>query len=84
MVIDGFNWGYFLVQLINLTLPIAWFILAVVALFMLRRRELPDTALAVWAAIIVIIPILGALAFWIVSPGRRRIITTIGREPGLD
>jgi hypothetical protein len=71
MVIDGFNWGYFFVQLINLTLPIAWFILAVVALFMLRRRELPDTALAVWAAIIVIIPILGALAFWIVSPGRR-------------
>jgi hypothetical protein len=53
-------------------LLVGWFILAIVALFMLCRRELPDTALAVWAAVIVIIPILGAFAFWIVSPGKRR------------
>jgi len=38
---------------------------------MLRRRELPDTALAVWAAVIVSIPIIGTLAFWIASPGKQ-------------
>jgi hypothetical protein len=72
MFIESFKWVAYYLQLLNLVLPIAWFILAVVALFMLRRRELPDTALAVWAAVIVVIPIGGALAFWIVSPGRRR------------
>jgi hypothetical protein len=72
MSLEGFNWSYVLVSFFNLTLLVGWFILAIVALFMLRRRELPDTALAVWAAVIVIIPIIGALAFWIVSPGRRR------------
>lgn len=68
---NDWNWGYFFVQLINLTLPIARFILAILALFMLRRRELPDTALAVWAAVIVSIPIIGTLAFWIASPGKQ-------------
>jgi hypothetical protein len=71
MFIEGFKWVAYYLQLLNLVLPIIWLILAVIALFMLRRRELPDTALAVWAAVIVIIPIVGALAFWIVSPGRR-------------
>jgi hypothetical protein len=72
MSIEGFNWSYILVSFFNLTMLVGWFVLAIVALFMLRSRELPDTALAVWAAVIVIIPIIGALAFWIVSPGRRR------------
>jgi hypothetical protein len=71
MSLEGFNWSYVLVSFFNLTLLVGWFILAIVALFMLRRRELPDTALAVWAAVIVIIPIIGVFAFWIVSPGRR-------------
>jgi hypothetical protein len=72
MSLEGLNWSYVLVSFFNLTVLVGWFILAIVALFMLRRRELPDTALAVWAAVIVIIPIIGALAFLIVSPGRRR------------
>jgi hypothetical protein len=72
MSLEGFNWGYVLVSFFNLAVLVGWFILAIVALFMLRRRELPDVALAVWAAVIVIIPIGGALAFLIVSPGRRR------------
>jgi hypothetical protein len=72
MFIESFKWVAYYLQLLNLVLPIAWFILAVVALFMLRQRELPDTALAVWAAVIVIIPIGGTLAFWIVSPEKRR------------
>jgi hypothetical protein len=71
MVELGINWSFLVLQSINLMLLVGWFILAIVALFMLRRRELPDTALAIWAAVIVIIPIGGALAFWIVSPGRR-------------
>jgi hypothetical protein len=72
MFIESFNWVAYYLLLLNLVLPIAWFILAIAALFMLRHRELPDTALAIWAAVIVIIPIGGALAFWIVRPGSSR------------
>jgi energy-coupling factor transporter transmembrane protein EcfT len=72
MSLEEFDWSYVLVSFFNLTVLVGWFILAVIALFMLRRRKLPYVALAVWAAEIVIIPIIGALAFWIVSPGKRR------------
>jgi hypothetical protein len=47
MSLEGLNWSYVLVSFFNLTMLVGWFILAIVALFMLRRRELPDTALAV-------------------------------------
>jgi uncharacterized membrane protein len=72
MDIVGVNLGYLLVTLFNLLLLIVWPVAAVLTLFGLRRRDLPDTALAIWAAVIVIIPILGALAFWIVQPGERK------------
>lgn len=45
-----------------------WLILAIFALFQLRREDLPETDLAIWAALILLIPIGGAIAFWIVQP----------------
>ncbi len=54
--------------LFSLALPLAWLLLSLLALFGLRRRGLAGTTLAIWVLIIVAVPILGALAFWIVRP----------------
>ena len=42
--------------------------LSIVALFALRKRRLAGVATAIWALIILFIPILGALSLWIVNP----------------
>ena len=70
MQILGVNWGYLLVMLFNILLLGGWLILSILALFQLRRRELPETARAVWV-LILLVPIVGALAFWITRPGKQ-------------
>jgi hypothetical protein len=59
----------FPIYLINFLLIILWIILAILALVQLRRPDLPETARALWAILIVAIPLGGAIAFWIVNPG---------------
>lgn len=54
---------------LNLILLLAWPIASILALLGLRRRELPETPLAIWAVLIIIVPLLGAIAFLIVQPG---------------
>jgi hypothetical protein len=58
-------WGLF-----NLLLLAAWITLAVLALLQLRRLNLNEIARAIWAALVVVVPLLGAIAFWIVRPGQ--------------
>jgi hypothetical protein len=41
------------------------------ALFFLRQRELDPTAQAIWALLIVSIPVVGLIAFAVLQPGRR-------------
>lgn len=67
----GINLGYLLVQLFNFGLVGGWLIAAILALIVLRRQDLPETARAIWAALILLVPLLGALAFLIVRPGKR-------------
>lgn len=63
----GLNIGYFLLQGIPLLL---WLLLSFLALLQLRQRHrLPETARALWAIFIVVVPFAGALAFLIVQPG---------------
>ncbi|MBA2259269.1 MAG: PLDc N-terminal domain-containing protein [Acidobacteria bacterium] len=45
---------------------------AIPALRELKGRGLDETSRAVWALAIVAIPIMGALAFWIMQPGEQR------------
>ena len=40
-------------------------------LFLLRGRRLDDTTQAIWALAIVSVPIIGAVAFVILQPGRQ-------------
>lgn len=69
MFIQGFNWG---VLIVNFIIVGSWPLLSLIALYRLRRRSLAGTAQALWALLIVAIPILGALAFFIVRPSEDR------------
>jgi hypothetical protein len=56
----------------ELLIVFLWPVLSLIALFMLRGRALPATAQAIWALLIVAVPVLGSLAFFIVMPGSRQ------------
>jgi hypothetical protein len=64
----GLKIGYLLIQCV---LPALWLLLSLFALLRLRQQSLPETAVAIWAIFIVVVPFLGALAFLIVQPGKR-------------
>lgn len=64
----GINWGYLLVTIFNLILLLGWPLFAILTLLQLRRREMPEVARAIWVALIIIVPYLGALAYWLVKP----------------
>jgi hypothetical protein len=66
----GINTSYLLIQC---ALPALWLLLSLVALLRLREQALPETAMAIWAVFIVVVPFLGALAFLIVQPGDRQL-----------
>ncbi len=68
MEVVGINWGLFLAQLLNLALFVAWVVLALLALLGLRRAGLGPGLTLGWAALIILVPILGAAAFMIVRP----------------
>ena len=55
-------------QIINALLIIAWVSLAIITLVKLSSRKLSATPKAIWALIILSIPIFGAIAFFIVKP----------------
>ncbi|MCX7707317.1 MAG: PLDc N-terminal domain-containing protein [Anaerolineae bacterium] len=70
---EGTNTIFLLAQILNIVLLIAWITLAVWALLRLRREKLQDMAQVIWVAIILLIPILGALAFLIVRSRSRKL-----------
>lgn len=61
----GINIGLLIVQL----LPIILFIgMPVISLLDLRKKNLNGLTLGIWVLVICAIPIIGALAYWIVRP----------------
>ena len=64
----GIDWG---ILIINLLIIGSWPLLSIIALLGLRRRNLTGTNQAIWTLLVVAIPILGALAFYIVSPSEK-------------
>ena len=61
----GINGWLLLIQLI----PIIVFIgLPIIALVDLAKKKMSGTPLAVWVLIICAVPLLGALAYWIIKP----------------
>ena len=64
----GYGLGELLIILLWCILPIAWIALSVYTLLALKLVHLNETARAVWALLIVLVPILGAVAYWLVRP----------------
>ncbi len=60
-------------ELLFVVLPltlISWPLLSLAALVTLRRRQLLSAPQAIWALIILAIPVLGPVAYWVVQPGK--------------
>lgn len=67
----GLNWGYLLASTCSfIIIPALWIVLSLLALSALRKRQLEDTPKAIWSLTIALVPILGAVAFWMVRPGQ--------------
>jgi hypothetical protein len=57
--------GFLLVQSLAMVLLIA---LPIFSLIDLSKKKMSGTPLAIWALLICAVPLLGALAYWIVKP----------------
>ena len=64
----GINHGFLAALLLTLALLVAWVALAIRALRRLGRRNVGEGTRLLWAAIIVLVPLLGALAFLLSNP----------------
>ena len=65
MEMVGINWGYLIIQLLIFGL---YPLLSLAALLALRHSHVTGLVQVLWALLIVAIPVLGALAFFIVKP----------------
>jgi len=65
------NLTVWLFQIVNFLTLTGWIMLTIVALTHLRRCQLDETARILWAIVIVLLPLVGALAFFIVRPGKQ-------------
>jgi hypothetical protein len=61
----GFSTGTFITQVIVIMLLFA---LPVLSLIDLARRKLTGIPLAIWAVFIVVVPVMGSIAYWIIRP----------------
>ena len=61
----GINISLLLIQLIPVILLIG---LPIITLIDLAKKKITGTTLAIWVLIICAIPLLGALAYWIIKP----------------
>jgi len=61
----GINTGFLLIQVIFVILFVG---LPIIALIDLAKKKMSGTPLALWVLIICAVPLLGAIAYWIVKP----------------
>ena len=68
----GLDWTAWALQIVNFLILVGWLVLAIVALTRLRHCWLDDTARVLWVIVILLIPLIGAVAFFVVRPGKLR------------
>ena len=61
----GINSGLLFAQILPFVLLIGF---PVISLLDLRKKNLSGTPLALWVLIICAVPIIGALAYWVIKP----------------
>ena len=62
------GFSFVLVQLFSLLLILAWIGLVIFALFNLKNRKLTALVKVLWVMIIVTVPLLGVIGYFIVQP----------------
>ena len=68
----GIDWAVQVVQVVNVLILVGWLALTIVALIRLRHCQLDETVRVLWVIFVVLVPFVGALAFFIVRPGYPR------------
>lgn len=66
--LDGFDARFMVFQAMNCLVLLAWLGLSIVAVFGLRKKPMSETARVLWTLVILAIPIMGAVSFWIINP----------------
>ena len=61
----GINTNIFITQILVVMLFLA---LPIISLIDLAKRKLTGIPLAIWAVFIVVIPLMGSIAYWIIRP----------------
>jgi hypothetical protein len=64
----GFGFGYVLVQVLFFLLIVAWVVASLVAVVGLKKAKLSAIAKALWVMILLGIPVLGVVAYFIIKP----------------
>ncbi|MDO9086261.1 MAG: PLDc N-terminal domain-containing protein [Anaerolineaceae bacterium] len=64
----GFGFAHILMQVFIFLLLIGWVVASIVALFALRNVKLSSISKALWVLIILGIPVLGVIAYFIIRP----------------
>ena len=64
----GFGFGYVLVQVLFFLLIVAWVVASLVAVVGLKKAKLSAIAKALWVIILLGIPVLGVVAYFIIKP----------------
>jgi hypothetical protein len=64
----GFGFGYVLMQMFIFMLAIAWVVVSLIALFSLKKTTLSAITKALWVMILLGIPVLGVVAYFIIQP----------------
>ena len=64
----GLGFGYVLMQVLFFLLAVAWIVASVVALFSLKKATLSTITKALWVMILLGIPVLGVVAYFIIKP----------------
>ncbi|HSM25308.1 MAG TPA: PLDc N-terminal domain-containing protein [Anaerolineaceae bacterium] len=64
----GFGFAHVLMQVFIFLLLIGWVVASIVALFALRQAKLSSISKALWVLIILGIPVLGVIAYFIIRP----------------
>lgn len=58
----------YILQFVNILLIVSWMVLSIISLFQLKDKTLSSTTKAIWVLIVICVPILGAIALFIVNP----------------
>ena len=61
----GINTGMFITQTLIVML---FFAIPIISLIDLAKRKLTGIPLAIWAVFIVVVPLMGSIAYWIIRP----------------